>query len=151
MDYILIIFSAWICVEVIFLICYVYILHETPNFSKAVKLFPVPQKILTDKIRPNPSSTCCVRDHSGTQKFGQRFRYIFKTTNDGILIRDCVPQHFFFPPLRLLARTIFLPWNSLSAPEPEKSPIFGAIKNRVKMSVDGSPIIISINRKDLFG
>ena len=125
-------------------------MRETPNFSKAVKLFPVPQKI--DIKWTKCRRMCSVRDHSGAQKFGQNIGYNFMLTNDGILIRDCGPQYFIILfPLRLLARTIFIPWNSLSAPETEKPSRFGLIKNRVKMSVDGSPIIISMNRKDLDG
>ena len=134
------------------LIIGVYLLHETPNFSKAVKLFPVPQKILTDNKWPKFRRMCSVRDHSGAQKFGQNIGYNFMITNDGILIQDCFAKYFFILfPLRLLARTIFLPWNSLSKPEPEKPSRFGLTKNRVKMSVDGSPIIISMFRNDLFG
>ena len=96
---------------------------------------------------------CFVREH-GAQKFRQCIIYDCMMTNDCILIRDHASQCFFILfPLRLLARTIFLPWDSLSTSKPEKPVIFGFIKNeyRVTFSVDGSPIIISMRKKDLDG
>lgn len=105
---------------------------RTPNFCKAVAIYPVPQKFRKLWWR---NRRCYILDPSN----GKWTDFIYLSVKDGVMIREFKIHLIGFKPL-----VIFLPWYVLSEQEQVSIPWYIHIKEPVVFGVKDNPIIILV-------
>ena len=141
MDYILGLFyltTFWIIMQLFVFWLYRFLSSDS---RKTFNAYSVPRKYSKQMPRWAGVKTCeirCSQKSSG-------FNCYYKLISEGFLITEMCPLF----PLRSLAKTIFIPWLSLSSPEPLDDRMFGLVKNYVSFSVDDSSMSIVVKREDL--